>query len=138
VAKARKVKRSRAAARAAYREKRGPIRPRRSREARRNPSATPSTREQLRAAISRFTGFRAQPPGRVDRGRIAAPGKVVFALGRVLMIGYSTVRAGRRFDYAHEFKSKARPLLVASSDGRNLFLLGGAYRVSNDGIVDTL
>ena len=108
---------------------------RRFNKAKRNPA--PATADALREAIARFTGFRAQPPGRVDRGRLAQPGKVVFALGRVLMIGYSTVRAGKPFDYAHEFGRKARPLLVSSSDGRHLFLLGGAYKVSNDGIVDT-
>ena len=98
----------------------------------RNPAPAPNA--ALREAIERFTGFRAQPPKSIRRERIPTPGRVVFELGELLMVGYATVRAGKRYNYRHDF-GKARPLLVASSDGRHLFILGGGYKVTNDGIV---
>jgi hypothetical protein len=49
---------------------------------------------------------------------------------------YSTVRDGRHENYVHRFGAKSRPLLAASSDGTQLYLLGGAYNFTERGIVD--
>lgn len=59
-----------------------------------------------------------------------------LAIGPVLAVAYETTRDGKREKYLHEFRRGARPLLAASSDGRSLFMLGGAYRFTERGIVD--
>ena len=61
---------------------------------------------------------------------------VAVRVGPVLGIMYETVRDGKREQYLHEFKRSARPLLIASEDGKTLYLLGGNYRFTERGIVD--
>lgn len=59
-----------------------------------------------------------------------------WALGPVSRIGYIATRDGETAEYIHEFSESSRPLLAADSDGKVLFMLGGAYSVTNRGIVD--
>lgn len=59
-----------------------------------------------------------------------------LAVGDVTGILYETVRDGKRENYIHEFKRNSRPLLVASHDGNQLALLGGAYQFTDRGIED--
>lgn len=59
-----------------------------------------------------------------------------LAIGDVTGILYETVRDGNRENYIHEFKKKSRPLLVASHDGNQLAMLGGAYQFTDRGIED--
>ena len=49
---------------------------------------------------------------------------------------YTTERDGNVEKYIHKFKKSSRPLLAASFDGKNLLLLGGAFRFTDRGIVD--
>lgn len=62
--------------------------------------------------------------------------KVGLAIGPLLAVAYETTRDGKREKYLHEFRRGARPTLAASSDGRYLFVLGGAFRFTDRGIVD--
>ncbi len=49
---------------------------------------------------------------------------------------YTTVRDGKKESYIHKFKKKARPIFAVSHDGTQLYLLMGAYRFTDRGIVD--
>jgi len=57
-------------------------------------------------------------------------------MGKCLGIMYETVRDGEREQYIHEFNKTARPLLTVSSDGLQLYLIGGSYSVTDKGIED--
>jgi len=61
---------------------------------------------------------------------------VVFRVGTVDGILYTTVRDGNTEKYIHEFKKKSRPHLAVSHDGKQLFILGGGYAFTERGIVD--
>lgn len=98
------------------------------------PRAAFPEREISQAAKLRqdFTGH---PSKRGSVVKIPAS-RVGLAVGPLLGVAYITTRDGKRERYFHEFAPHARPLLAASSDGRSLFLLGGAYRFTDRGIVD--
>lgn len=60
-------------------------------------------------------------------------GLVIGELDGVL---YTTIRDGKEESYIHEFKERSRPLLVSSSDGNSLHIIGGQYVMTDRGIVD--
>lgn len=99
-----------------------------------NPDAPPQ--RELQDAVQRFTGFRGTTPERVDRVPVPKPPRVLLHVGEVLGIMYRTERDGEVGDYLHEFRKKSRPTLAVTSDGKTLYLLGGAYRVTDHGIED--
>lgn len=59
-----------------------------------------------------------------------------YRMGSTVGIAYEANRDGKTERYFHEFKKKARPDLVARSDGRQLFLTRGNYKVTDRGIED--
>lgn len=59
-----------------------------------------------------------------------------WALGPIERISYIATRDGETAIYEHEFKESSRPLLVASTDGDQLVIVGGQYQVTERGIVD--
>lgn len=61
---------------------------------------------------------------------------VALTVGECDGILYSTIRDGTPEKYVHKFKKSARPLLVASHDGRILGLIGGNFRFTDRGITD--
>ncbi len=62
--------------------------------------------------------------------------KTGLVIGELDGVLYSTVRDGKKEKYIHEFKRKSRPLLIASSDGDSLHIVGGQYEFTNAGIED--
>lgn len=81
-----------------------------------------------------FSGHTAKP-----LGKFAFPDNpgVGVAIGNVLGISYSTKRDGVNENYYHAFRNvNSRPLLVTSSDGKQLYLIGGSYSFTDRGIVD--
>lgn len=54
---------------------------------------------------------------------------------RISRIMYETVRDGRLENYQHPFRTTARPLL-ATLDGRNACMRGGAFKFTDRGYVD--
>ncbi|HJX19123.1 MAG TPA: hypothetical protein VJ437_13150 [Acidiferrobacterales bacterium] len=96
----------------------------------------PAVDRQMSEAVARFTGFRGDVPRRVDKVRLPDPPKVMLHVGECLGIMYRTERDGEVADYLHRFKKSSRPTLAVNSDGKTLYLLGGAYRVTDRGIVD--
>ena len=87
-------------------------------------------------AVRLYEKFTGEAGDEIARVSLPTPPKVGLAIGRVLLIGYETVRDGVAENYVHRFAVHARPLLVASHDGRSVFLLGGAYTFTDRGIVD--
>lgn len=61
---------------------------------------------------------------------------VGLLVGDCIGIMYETTRNGKKQKYVHEFEKGSRPVLVSSFDGKNLYLLAGAYMFTTDGIED--
>lgn len=103
-----------------------------------NAAAESAEDRAIRRAVARFTNFHGDPPADIKRINLRRQDRVVLTVGEVKGIMYDTVRDGRRESYLHRFRSvKARPLLAVSSDGRQLYLIGGSYSVTARGIVDS-
>jgi len=100
-----------------------------------NPAKSRYERE-IQEAISRFTGFRGDAPQSIEQIELKQIDPVQLTMGRCLGIMYETVRDGEREQYLHEFEKSARPLLTVSSDGLQLYLIGGSYSVTDRGIED--
>lgn len=103
------------------------------RRTKRNPAAI---ERDVREAAQRYEAFTGHRATRVKRIKVPSYPRAALAIGPCLGIMYSTVRDGRRENYVHRFGAKSRPLLAASSDGTQLYLLGGAYNFTERGIVD--
>jgi hypothetical protein len=62
--------------------------------------------------------------------------KTGLVVGQLLGVPYRAVKNGKADNYYHEFKPKSRPLLVASSDGKTLRIVGGRFEFTRRGIED--
>lgn len=96
----------------------------------------PSSKVQLRDAAKLyedFTGHEAEIVGKTEKPEIP---DVLVAIGEIDGIMYSTVRDGKLERYIHQFRKNSRPLFAVSPDGKQLFMLGGAYNFTDRGIVD--
>lgn len=80
-----------------------------------------------------FTGHAARVLARIKKP--VYPDAVVV-IGECDGLLYTTVRDGEVESYIHRFRKKSRPLLCCSEDGHTLYLLGGAYRFTDRGIID--
>ncbi|MGH7886250.1 MAG: hypothetical protein ACREPG_00165 [Candidatus Binatia bacterium] len=61
----------------------------------------------------------------------------LFVFGEMMGVKYRTVRDGRSEMYEHTFRKSSRPLLAARHDGSRVYIVGGRYRFTDRGIVDT-
>lgn len=87
------------------------------------------------SAMKLFKDFRGEDPKYIDELEI--PLNSVFMLvGECDGILYTTTRDGKKERYIHEFRSNSKPLLAASSDGKQIILLEGKYKFTERGIVD--
>lgn len=116
--------------------KRSSSRPRRSRSRKTAANPAPPTRLELKRAEAAFQRFTGTPATVIEQHFPPPMAGAAWALGPVPEIHYIATRDGRTFEYVHKFKKSARPLLAASSDGSMLYLLGGAYGVTDRGIED--
>jgi hypothetical protein len=80
-----------------------------------------------------FSGHEAEIVGRAKAPKIP---RVLVKIGEIDFIGYRTVRDGRKEKYIHKFKGSAKPMFCVSPDGKQIFLLGGRYNFTEQGIVD--
>jgi hypothetical protein len=90
----------------------------------------------IRKAAALYSDFTGHEDVRVGKVRVASMPKTMLAIGKVDGILYSTVRDNVAEKYIHKFKASSRPLLCSSPDGKQLYLLGGAYDFTERGIVD--
>lgn len=100
----------------------------------RNPA--PGRRQQILQAKELFREFSGENPERLSKVEIQAP-KVGLVIGDLDGVLYTTTRDGKVESYIHEFDDKSRPLLVSSSDGKSLHVIGGKHVFTDRGIVDT-
>jgi hypothetical protein len=91
---------------------------------------------QVRKAAALYTKFTGHTDVELTKAVIPDAPKVLTEIGTVDGILYTTVRDGETERYIHNFKSKSRPLFAVSPDGKQLFLLGGAFTFGERGIVD--
>lgn len=95
----------------------------------------PATRAQIEKARKLFADFRGDDPESLTKVKLRNP-KTGLVIGELDGVLYSTVRDGKQEKYIHEFKRQSRPLLIASSDGDSLHIVGGQYEFTNAGIED--
>lgn len=81
----------------------------------------------------RFTGHNADEVVSVDKPELP---DVMLVIGEIDGIMYSTVRDGELEKYIHKFSKSCRPTFAVSHDGKQLFMLGGAYNFTERGIID--
>lgn len=99
-----------------------------------NPSV--SVEKQLDSAMKLYRNFSGHEPelvGKVEKPNIPAVGLVI---GELEGVAYEATRDGVSEKYFHRFDKPVRPLLVSSFDGRLIYILGGEYDFTEDGIVD--
>lgn len=92
-----------------------------------------NSRDRVADLLERFKGHDAEVIGTVDIPELPA---AVGAIGELDGVLYTTVRDGKVEKYIHRFRAKDRPLLCVSPDGRQLYVIGGAYVFTERGIVD--
>ena len=95
----------------------------------------PATRSELEQAARAFEEFTGREATKIERHR-GSEVRAGWLLGSVAEISYIATRDGERALYVHKFKRRSRPQLVSSADGSQLYLLGGAYSVTDRGIED--
>jgi hypothetical protein len=89
----------------------------------------------VEAAATLYVQFRGEEPEAIDSVRLhVAP--VMLLIGELDGVLYTTRREGKMESYVHKFKKQSRPLLAASHDGKQLYILGGEYAFTDAGIID--
>lgn len=91
--------------------------------------------KKIRTAISLFKRFSGHTPEFIDKVQFPVD-SVVMAIGHCDGVLYTTVRDGKTEKYIHKFRKGSRPVLACSSDGKQLYMLAGAYKFTDAGIVD--
>ncbi len=89
--------------------------------------------EQAMDLYRRFSGHEPEIVGSTKRPTLPNTGIII---GDLEGVAYETVRDGIKEKYFHRFDKKSRPLLCSSFDGSLIFILGGEYNFTEDGIVD--
>jgi len=91
---------------------------------------------EYRQAIELYQKFREARPQRIATMRVQMP-RMLVRIGPVPWLYYLTThKGGKEILYKHTFAKHARPFLASSHNGRALYLLGGEYDFTRDGIVD--
>lgn len=93
-------------------------------------------RSKINAAMKLYSNFSGEKPEIVGTHPQPKRLDVGIAIGECCGIAYEAVRDGEVMAYFHEFAEQDRPLLVSSSDGKQLVILGGEYDFTENGIVD--
>ena len=89
----------------------------------------------MQQAKNLFADFRGDEPQSLRKVQLRNP-KTGLVIGHLDGILYTTVRDGKREKYIHKFKAQSRPLLISSSDGSSLHIIGGKYAFTESGIND--
>lgn len=92
-------------------------------------------RRQVNEAAHLYVQFRGENPELIDKVTLdVAP--VMLLIGECDGVLYTTRRDGHIEKYIHQFRKSSRPLLASSHDGTQLYLLGGSYNFTDQGIID--
>lgn len=85
-------------------------------------------------AVKLFKAFRGRAPH--AKGEIIAlDADKVLAVEIGALVGVVYKKEGLKTPFIHRFKSSNRPVLYASFDGSQLYILAGGYRLTDRGIV---
>jgi len=106
---------------------------------RKNPVEKPlskRTSNELHAAMNLYRKFSGHKPELIGKTKKPIIPDVGIVIGELDGVAYETVRDGEKQKYFHQFDKKVRPLLISSHDGRCIYILGGEYDFTEDGIVD--
>ncbi len=95
----------------------------------------PNVREVSQAA-NLLTEFSGHEPTRQTKVRVR-PITTALEVGQLAGVMYEATRDGEKELYLHRFKKSSRPLLISNHDGSQLGIVGGQYRFTDRGIVDT-
>jgi ribosome modulation factor len=101
-----------------------------------NPRGVSVPAAQMQQARKLFKDFSGHDLTHGRKIKAPAMPKVLIQIGTIDGVLYTTVRDGKTERYIHEFKRSARPTFAVSPDGKQLFMLGGAYNFTERGIVD--
>lgn len=97
---------------------------------------TAATKNETEQASRLYESFSGHKPESVGKITLDKPVKVGIVIGELDGLLYTTIRDGNVEKYIHKFKVRSRPLLVVSSDGQQLLIVGGDYDFTERGIVD--
>lgn len=103
--------------------------------ARKKNPVPPSSQVQMQAGLRLFKDFTGHDGEILTLDKPSVP-NVVLCVGYLDGVMYETVRDGKVEKYLHKFAKPARPLLCSSSDGQQLWILGGEFNFTERGIVD--
>lgn len=96
----------------------------------------PAQKSELRRAAKLYADFSGHTDLKAQKINVPGMPKTMLAIGYIDGVMYSTVRDGVAEKYVHHFARNSRPLFTVSPDGKQLFMLGGAYNFTERGIVD--
>lgn len=91
----------------------------------------------MRKAAKLLTDFTGRAPVKVRRVPVKNGSPVRLQIGKVTGIMYLARDGKKIVHYLHRFRAGSRPSLLASPDGKRIELLGGAFRFTDRGIVDS-
>jgi hypothetical protein len=91
--------------------------------------------EKARAARG-YEAFTGHKPTKSQVHKLDERDRAGYRLGSMVGVAYEATRDGKKDQYFHRFKKKARPELVARGDGRQLYIAGGDYHITDRGIED--
>ncbi len=83
-----------------------------------------------------FRDFTGHEPKKTLRTKLDDRDIAGYALGDMVGVAYEATRDGVKDQYFHRFKKSARPKLVSKSDGSQLYIAGGKYKVTDRGVED--
>ncbi len=92
-------------------------------------------RGKVQAAAKLYVDFRGEEPRFIEQVTLEVS-PVMLLIGELDGVLYTTRRDGRRESYVHKFAKKSRPLLAASHDGHQIYIIGGRYEFKETGIID--
>lgn len=95
-----------------------------------------SRRTEVDKAGRLYREFSGHDPDEVQTVEIPDMPSAVLVIGQLEGVIYSTVRDGQSERYIHKFRQRSRPMLCASPDGEQLFIVGGTFEFTDRGIVD--
>ncbi len=83
-----------------------------------------------------FKAFTGHEPKKSQVAKLDGSDVAGYALGDMVGVAYEATRDGQTDQYFHRFKKAARPKLVSRDDGKQLYIAGGKYKITDRGIED--
>ncbi|MHB1798929.1 MAG: hypothetical protein ACYCUI_11585 [Vulcanimicrobiaceae bacterium] len=93
----------------------------------------PGRSARIERAVTLYQRFTGHEPRRLTTAKLPLYGELM-RIGTLIGVAYEATRDGETARYYHEFRTR-RPMLAASWDGRQLYIIGGAYEMTDEGIV---